>query len=84
MNLIPARTDAQVGYVQDNPVMKREAELASQYSYGFAGILEPTKLQEILQKELGAFLTDQQDLETTLANIQEQYTQVLKDAGYIQ
>ena len=84
MNLIPARTDAQVGYVQDNPVMKREAELASQYSYGFAGILEPTKLQEILQKELGAFLTDQQDLDTTLANMQSQYLQVLTDAGYIQ
>ncbi|MBP1704017.1 MAG: hypothetical protein H6Q38_3124, partial [Chloroflexi bacterium] len=58
--------------------------LAAEYSYGYAGILEPTKLQEILQKELGAFLTDQQDLETTLANLQEQYTQVLTDGGYIQ
>jgi multiple sugar transport system substrate-binding protein len=83
MSLIPARLDAQTGYVQDNPVLKREAELASQYSYGYAGILEPTKLQEILQKELGAYLTDQQDQETTTKNIQDQYTQVLKDSGYI-
>jgi multiple sugar transport system substrate-binding protein len=83
MNLIPARSDAMTGFVEESPVLKREAELAAQYSYGYAGILEPTKLQEILQKELGAFLTDQQDLETTLANIQEQYTQALTDSGYI-
>ncbi len=83
MNYIPARTDAQTGYVLENPVMKREAELAAQYSFGYAGILQPTQLQEILQAELGACLTDQQDQATTLKNIQDRYTQVLKDAGYI-
>ncbi len=83
MNLIPARTDAQTGYVTDDPVLKREADLASQYSYGYAGILEPTQLQNILQTQLGAYLTDQQDKATTLQNIQDQYTQVLTDAGYI-
>lgn len=83
MNLIPARSDAMTGFVEASPVLKREAELAAQYSYGYAGILEPTKLQEILQKELGACLTDQQDQATTLQNIQDQYTQVLKDGGYI-
>lgn len=84
MNLIPARSDAHFGYVVENPVLQREAELASEYSYGFAGILEPTQLQDILQRELGAYLTDQQDKETTLANIQEQYIRVLQDAGYIE
>jgi multiple sugar transport system substrate-binding protein len=84
MNLIPARIDAQTGYVLDNPVLAREAELAAQYSYGYAGILEPTKLQEILQKELGALLTDQQDVDSTLENIQVQYIRVLQDGGYIQ
>lgn len=84
MNLIPARADAHTGYVVENPVLQREAELAAASSYGFAGILEPTKLQEILQTQLGLYLTDQQDKETTLTNIQEQYTQVLKDAGYIE
>lgn len=83
MNLIPARADAHTGYVVDNPVLQREAELASEYSYGFAGILEPTQLQSILQTELGLYLTDQQDKETTLSNIQEQYTRVLQDAGYL-
>lgn len=81
MNLIPARADAHTGYVVENPVLQREAELASQYSYGFAGILEPTQLQSILQEELGLYLTDQQDKGTTLSNIQERYTQVLQDAG---
>jgi ABC-type glycerol-3-phosphate transport system substrate-binding protein len=83
MNLIPARADAHTGYVVENPVLQREAELASQYSYGFAGILEPTQLQSILQTQLGLYLTDQQDKATTLSNIQEQYTQVLRDSGYL-
>jgi multiple sugar transport system substrate-binding protein len=83
MNLIPARADAHTGYVVDNPVLQREAELASDYSYGFAGILEPTQLQSILQTQLGLYLTDQQDKATTLSNIQDQYTQVLQDGGYL-
>ncbi len=81
--LIPARADAHTGFVTDNAVMKKEAELAASYSYGYAGIIEPTKLQEILQEELGSLLTDQQDVETTLTNIQTRYTQALKDGGYI-
>jgi multiple sugar transport system substrate-binding protein len=83
MNLIPARTDAQTGFVQNSPILKQEAALASQYGYGYAGIIEPTKLQEILQAQLGACLTDQQDQATTLKNIQDKYTQALKDGGYI-
>ena len=80
MGLIPSRVDAQANLAG---VVAKEAGIASQYGYGYAGILEPTKLQEILQKELGACLTDQQDQATTLTNIQDQYTQALKDAGYI-
>jgi multiple sugar transport system substrate-binding protein len=83
MNLIPARADAHTGYVVDNPVLQREAELAADFSYGFAGILEPTQLQSILQTELGLYLTDQQDKAATLASIQEQYTRVLQDAGIL-
>jgi multiple sugar transport system substrate-binding protein len=83
MNLIPARADAHTGYVVDNPVLQREAELAADFSYGFAGILEPTQLQSILQTELGLYLTDQQDKAATLGNIQAQYTQVLQDGGYL-
>jgi ABC-type glycerol-3-phosphate transport system substrate-binding protein len=80
MGLIPARVDSQEGLAG---LVQTEAQIASQYGYGYAGILEPTKLQEILQKELGACLTDQQDQATTLQNIQEQYTQALTDAGYL-
>jgi multiple sugar transport system substrate-binding protein len=83
MNLIPSRSDAHTGYVVDNPVLQREAELASDFSYGFAGILEPTQLQSILQTQLGLYLTDQQDKATTISSIQEQYTQVLQDGGYL-
>jgi ABC-type glycerol-3-phosphate transport system substrate-binding protein len=83
MNLIPARSDAHTGYVVENPVLQREAELASEFSYGFAGILEPTQLQSILQTQLGLYLTDQQDKADTLSAIQDQYTQVLQDGGYL-
>ncbi len=80
MGLIPSRVDAQANL---SGTVAKEAEIASKYGYGYAGILEPTKLQEILQKELGACLTDQQDQATTLKNIQDQYTQVLTEGGYI-
>jgi multiple sugar transport system substrate-binding protein len=81
MGLIPARTDAQYGFVEDNPVLKKEAAIASADSYGYAGIIEPTKLQDILQTQLGLYLTDQQDLETTQSNIQSQYADVVASAG---
>jgi len=81
MGLIPARVDSQYGFVTDNPILAREAEIASEDSYGYAGIVEPTKLQDILQTQLGLYLTDQQDLETTQANIQDQYAEVVANAG---
>lgn len=77
----PPRSDAWTGYVAKDPVLQKMGALMQQYGVGFADIRESAKLREVLQKEMPAFFTDQQDLATTLANIQKQYTQVLKDAG---
>ena len=80
----PPRKDAWTGYVASDAIMLKMGELMDKYGVGFADIRSSAKLREILQKEMPAYFTDQQDLDTTLKNIQTQYTQVLKDAKMIQ
>jgi multiple sugar transport system substrate-binding protein len=58
MGLIPARNDSQYGYVTDSPQLQREAELASKYGVGFAGITEAAKLSTIMQDALGKLITE--------------------------
>jgi len=79
----PPRKDAWTGYVAKDPVMQKMGDLMVKYGVGFADIRESAKLREILQKEMPAYFTDAQDLDTTVKNIQEQYTQALKDAKLI-
>jgi len=80
----PPRKDAWTGYVANDKIMQKLGDLMIKYGMGFADIRESAKLREILQKEMPAYFTDTQDLDTTLKNIQDQYTQVLKDAKRIQ
>lgn len=80
----PPRTDAWDGYVTETTLMQELSSLMQEYGVGFADIREGPRLAEILQQEMPAYFTDLQDLETTLSNIQEQYTQVLEDADRIQ
>ncbi|HXF68845.1 MAG TPA: extracellular solute-binding protein [Thermoflexus sp.] len=77
----PPRKDAWTGYVQEARPMTIMADLMAQYGRGFSDVRETAKFREILQKQMSAYFTDQQDLDTTLRNIQEQYTQVLREAG---
>lgn len=68
----------------DSPIMQQQADLMAQYGRAFADVRLAPKLQEILQAELPLYLQDTQDIDTTLKNIQDQYTQALKDAGRLQ
>jgi len=77
MSLIPARNDAQFGYVVDSPQLKREAELASEYGVGFAGIEEAAKLSTIMQDALGKLVTEELTPEEVVAKIQEDYSAAL-------
>ena len=77
MGLIPARNDAQYGYVTDSPQLQREAELAAQYGVGFAGILEAAKLSTIMQDALGKLITEELTPEEVVAKIQEEYIAAL-------
>ena len=78
MGLIPARNDSQYGYVTDSPQLKKEAELASKYGVGFAGITESAKLSTIMQDALGKLVTEEMTPEQVVAKIQTDYVAALK------
>jgi multiple sugar transport system substrate-binding protein len=78
MGLIPARDDSQFGYVTESPQLQREAELASQYGVGFAGILEAAKLSTIMQDALGKLITDELTPADVVEKIQTEYVDALK------
>jgi multiple sugar transport system substrate-binding protein len=77
MGLIPARNDSQYGYVTESEQLKAEAELASKYGVGFAGITEAAKLSTIMQDALGKLVTEELTPEEAIAKIQEEYTAAL-------
>lgn len=80
----PPRQDAWTGYVEEARPMQIMGELMSEYGKGFADVRESPKFREILQREMSAYFTDLQDLDTTLENIQRDYTQVLQEGGWLQ
>jgi multiple sugar transport system substrate-binding protein len=77
MSLIPARNDAQYGYVTDSVQLKREAELAAQYGVGFAGIEEAAKLSTIMQDALGKLVTEELTPAEVVEKIQTEYSAAL-------
>ncbi len=77
MSLIPARNDAQFGYVTDSPQLKKEAELAATDGVGFAGILESAKLSTIMQDALGKLITEELTPADVVAKIQADYKTAL-------
>jgi len=77
MGLIPARNDSQYGYVIESPQLQREAELASKYGVGFAGIEEAAKLSTIMQDALGKLITEELTVEEVNEKIQQEYLAAL-------
>ncbi|MBN1303907.1 MAG: extracellular solute-binding protein [Anaerolineales bacterium] len=77
MSLIPARNDAQYGYVVESPQLKIEAELAAEYGVGFAGIYESSKLSTIMQDALGKLVTEELTPEEVVEKIQAEYAEAL-------
>jgi ABC-type glycerol-3-phosphate transport system substrate-binding protein len=78
MGLIPSRNDSQYGYVTESPQLQREAEFASQYGVGFAGIKEAAKLSTIMQDALGKLITEELTPEEVVEKIQTEYIDALK------
>lgn len=77
MGLIPARNDAQFGFVTESPQLQREAELAAEYGVGFAGIKEAAKLSTIMQDALGKLVTEELTPAEVNETIQQQYSDAL-------
>ncbi|MHB8088445.1 MAG: ABC transporter substrate-binding protein, partial [Anaerolineaceae bacterium] len=73
MGLIPARNDSQFGYITESAQLQREAELASQYGVGFAGIKEAAKLSTIMQDALGKLITEELTAAEVVEKIQTDY-----------
>lgn len=73
MGLIPARTDSQFGFVTETAQLKQEAELATKYGVGFAGIEESSKLSVIMQDALGKLITEELSPAEVVAKIQADY-----------
>ncbi len=78
MGLIPARNDSQYGYVTESAQLQREAELASKYGVGFAGITEAAKLSTIMQDALGKLITEELTPDEVVTKIQEEYITALQ------
>jgi ABC-type glycerol-3-phosphate transport system substrate-binding protein len=78
MGLIPARNDSLFGFVTESPQLQIEADLASKYGVGFAGIKESAKLSTIMQDALGKLVTEELTVEEVIAKIQEEYTAALQ------
>ncbi|HUI89040.1 MAG TPA: hypothetical protein VLX61_09970 [Anaerolineales bacterium] len=78
----PPRKDAWHDYT-DTTLMKNIGNIMDQYGVAFSDVRDTAKLVTILQKEMPAYFTDQEDLATAVANIDQQYTQALKDDGWI-
>lgn len=80
----PPRDDAWFGFVEEAPVMLQLGDLMAQYGVGFADVRKSAQFRDVLMAEMPLYFSDAQDLDTTMANIQEQYTTILSDAGLIQ
>ncbi|MFO7537290.1 MAG: extracellular solute-binding protein [Chloroflexota bacterium] len=78
----PPRRDAWFGFVED-PIMQEMGALMDEYGQGFADVRETAQFRDILVAEIDAYFSDLQDVDTTLANIQQDYTAVLQNAGRI-
>ncbi len=79
----PVRTDAWTDIRANSPVWDRLLGLAEEYGRGFSDIRASAELRPLLVEQITKFLTDQQSLEDTQANLKSEYDAILKAAGFI-
>ncbi|MEM7532336.1 MAG: urea ABC transporter substrate-binding protein [Chloroflexota bacterium] len=76
---VPPRQDAWFGFMED-PVMQELGDLMIAYGHSFGDVRSLRTFQTILKTEMDAYFTDQQDVQTTMTNMQKRYDQVLLDS----
>jgi len=79
----PVRTDAWTDIRANSQVWDRLLGLAEEYGRGFSDIRASAELRPLLVEQITKFLTDQQSLEDTQANLKSEYDAILKAAGFI-
>jgi ABC-type glycerol-3-phosphate transport system substrate-binding protein len=79
----PARTDAWDELRATNPVWSRLLDVATEYGRSFSDIRASAELRPLIVEEVTLFLTDQQSLEDTQANLKAKYDAILEENGYL-
>lgn len=79
----PVRTDAWDDIRANDPVWDQLLGLAQDYGRAFSDIRASAELRPLILEQVTLFLTDQQSLEDTQANLKEAYDSILEENGYL-
>jgi multiple sugar transport system substrate-binding protein len=79
----PVREDAWEEIRANSPVWDTLLTMAVEYGRAFADVRASAQLRPLILSEVNLFLTDQQSLEDTQANLKEQYDAILEEEGYL-
>jgi multiple sugar transport system substrate-binding protein len=79
----PTRVDAWTDIRANSPVWDQLLALAEEYGRGFNDIRASAQLRPLIVEQVTLFLTDQQSLEDTQANLKAEYDLILEENGYL-
>lgn len=79
----PVRTDAWENIRANSEVWDRMLDITVEYGRGFNDIRASAELRALIVDQVTLFLTDQQSLEDTQANLKAEYDLILEENGYL-
>ncbi len=79
----PARQDAWDDIRANSTVWSKMLDAAVQYGRPFSDIRASAELRPLITEQANLFLTDQQSLADTQANLKSEYDGILQDNGYL-
>jgi len=80
----PTRVDAWEELRAGSPVWDTLIGLSEDYGRAFSDIRASAELRPLIVEQVTLFLTDQQSLEDTQANLTDEYNLILEDNGYLE
>ncbi|MFN8373419.1 MAG: extracellular solute-binding protein [Anaerolineae bacterium] len=79
----PTRQDAWEDIRANSAVWDTLLNLTTEYGRAFSDIRASAELRPLITEQVTLFLTDQQSLEDTQANLKDEYDAILEDNGYL-
>jgi ABC-type glycerol-3-phosphate transport system substrate-binding protein len=79
----PVRTDAWENIRANSEVWDRMLDITVEYGRGFNDIRASAELRPLIVEQVTLFLTDQQSLDDTQANLKAEYDLILEENGYL-